>query len=71
MAHELKSPLSAIRLEAEEIRRMSGLDEVKEKADELLRDSDSMKSLLRVGLMFLGWKQVLIKYIRSSVCWLL
>lgn len=50
VAHELKSPLSAIRLEAEEIRRMSGLDEVKEKADELLRDSDSMKKLIESWL---------------------
>ena len=29
---------------------MSGLDEVKEKADELLRDSDSMKKLIESWL---------------------
>lgn len=50
VAHELKSPLSAIRLQAEEIRTLSESEGIKEKADNLIRDSDSMKKLIESWL---------------------
>ena len=50
VAHELKTPLSALRLQAEEMKNMTNLEDIKEKAHELLHDTDSMKLLIESWL---------------------